>query len=176
MRTSITRFATTGFAIAGAALVLAACGGGDDGSGNATAAAPSGNPGLVSIQKVDGTDVLADAGGRTLYSANVEKARIRCTGGCTSFWDPVHASASQAKSESEQLKLDLGVTDRPDGAGQLTMNGLPLYTFTQEQAGQLQGDGFVDDFNGTHFEWAAATTHGASAPMDSGSSNSPSPY
>jgi predicted lipoprotein with Yx(FWY)xxD motif len=52
----------------------------------------------------------------------------------------------------------VGVVERPEGDEQLTFNGLPLYTFTQEEAGRLDGDGFVDDFQGTQFEWAAAVT------------------
>jgi predicted lipoprotein with Yx(FWY)xxD motif len=176
MRASKTRSVTV-LAIGATALVLAACGGSDsNGGGDSGTASSASGSGLVAIQSVDGMDVLADSDGRTLYSADVEKGRIRCTGGCTSFWDPVRASARQAKSESADLNLDLGVTTRPDGADQLTLKGLPLYRFTQEGAGQLQGDGFVDDFEGTHFEWAATTTHGASAPSKSSSPSSPSPY
>jgi predicted lipoprotein with Yx(FWY)xxD motif len=139
------------------------------------ASAASGS-GLLAIQSVDGTNVLADSDGRTLYSADVEMGRIRCTGSCTSFWDPVHASARQAKSESADLDLDLGVTKRPGGVEQLTLKGLPLYRFTQEGAGELQGNGFADDFAGTHFEWAAATAPGGSAQSGSSSPSSPSPY
>ena len=59
-----------------------------------------------------------------------------------------------------QLDLDLGTVKRPDGGQQLTFKGMPLYTFTQEGAGQLDGDGVADDFNGTHFVWTAATSTG----------------
>jgi predicted lipoprotein with Yx(FWY)xxD motif len=148
--------------IGAAALVLSACGSGDDDGGVNEGAAASARPGLVSIRGVDGTDVLADSDGRTLYTAEVEKGRIRCVGACTSFWDPVRASARQSKSASADLALDLGVVKRPDGVDQLTFKGLPLYRFTEEGAGQLQGDGFVDDFEGTHFEWAAAATDAGS--------------
>ena len=101
---------------------------------------------------------------------------IRCTGTCTSFWEPVDASAKQSKSASADLNLDLSVVKRPDGTDQLAFNGLPLYRFTEEGAGQLSGDGFADDFGGTHFEWAAATTGAGSASSGSSGSSSPSPY
>jgi predicted lipoprotein with Yx(FWY)xxD motif len=174
MRVSIKHSVTAAVAIGAAALVLAACGGSDSGNGSAPTA--SGGSGVVSIQSVDGTNVLADSDGRTLYNTDVEKAQIRCTDGCTSFWDPVVASAKQAKSASDDLKVDLGVVKRPDGTDQLTFNKLPLYSFKEEGAGQLEGDGFVDDFEGTHFEWAAATTGAGSASSGSNQSNSPSPY
>jgi predicted lipoprotein with Yx(FWY)xxD motif len=174
MRVSIKHSVTAALAIVAAALVLAACGG--DESGNGGAPAGSGGSGIVSIQSVDGTNVLADSEDRTLYTAEVEKARIQCTDACTSFWDPVEASPKQSKSASADLNLGLGVVKRPEGTDQLTFNGLPLYRFTEEGAGQLEGDGFVDDFEGTHFEWAAATTGAGSASSGSDGPSSPSPY
>lgn len=167
MRRLITHSAKLALAIGVAALALSACGGGDDSADTSAADAGAGS-GIVSIQNVDGMDVLADSEGRTLYTAEVEKGgQILCTDGCTSFWDPVGASANEARSASADLDLDLGVVDRPDGDRQLTFEGLPLYTFTEEDPGQLDGDGFVDDFQGTHFEWEAATTGGGgSGPSD----------
>jgi predicted lipoprotein with Yx(FWY)xxD motif len=173
MTVSIKHSVTAAVAIGAAALVLAACGGSD--SGNGGAATASGGSGIVSIQSVDGTNVLADPQGRTLYTAEVEKERIRCTDACTSFWDPVDGSAKQSKSASADLNLDLGVVKRPDGTDQLTLDGLPLYRFTEEGAGQLDGDGFVDDFDGIRFEWVAAAT-GEGPASGSDQQSSPSPY
>jgi hypothetical protein len=56
------------------------------------------------------------------------------------------------------------------------LKGLPLYRFTQEGAGQLKGNGFADDFAGTHFQWAAATVGAGSAPSASNSQGNNSPY
>ena len=163
MKLSIRSLLTVALAVGAAALVLAACGGGDsDDNGNATAAESGAGSDLVSVEDVDGTNVLTDSEGRTLYTADVENGEIRCTGACTSFWKPVEASANEAESASADLDLDLGVVDRPGGGRQLTYKGLPLYSFTEEGPGQLDGDGFVDDFDGTRFEWAAATTGGGS--------------
>ena len=161
MSFSITHGAKVALAVGAAALGLAACGGDDEGgdSANASAADTGGRSSVVSIESVDGTDVLADPQGRSLYFAEAEKGgRILCVDACASFWDPTGASAMEAESASADLNLKLGVVKRPDGESQLTFNGLPLYSFAEEDAGQLEGDGFVDDFQGTHFEWVAATT------------------
>jgi predicted lipoprotein with Yx(FWY)xxD motif len=91
-------------------------------------------------------DVLVDSEGRTLYTADVEREGILCTEACTSFWDPILASNDEARSASADLGIDLAVLDRPGGEQQLTFEGLPLYSFTEEDPGQLAGDGFVDDF------------------------------
>jgi predicted lipoprotein with Yx(FWY)xxD motif len=172
MRHSITRSAQVVALIAAAALLFAACGDSDDEqSSDSAAAPPSRGAETVSVQDIDGTDVLVDSEGRTLYSAEVEKGgKILCTDACTSFWDPVVATGDEAASASTDAQL--GVVERPDGTMQLTAEGLPLYTFTDEDPGQLEGDGFVDDFDGTHFEWQAAT---ATAGGGSGSAESTTP-
>jgi predicted lipoprotein with Yx(FWY)xxD motif len=149
--------------VGAAALGVTACGGSDDESGGSAAT----GVGVVSVASVDGTDVLADSTGKTLYSAAVEKGGIRCTAGCTAFWDPVAATSADAKHAAGETGARLGVVTRPDGREQLTLGGLPLYTFAEEGAGKLQGDGFADDFEGTHFEWHAARTSGGS-PASSG--------
>ena len=175
MRPSIKHLLSVGLVLGAAAILIAACGSDSGADNNDTATAAS--PGVVSVRSVNGTNVLADAQGMTLYSADVEKSgTIHCTGMCTSFWAPADASASQAKSAAADLDLKLGTVQRPDGGPQLTFDGRPLYTFTQEGPGELSGDGFVDDFNGTHFEWSAATTDAQSTPSRSSSSGYGSGY
>ena len=169
MRRSITLFAL----VIGAALGVVACGSSDDESGASTAGSSAG---IVSVANVDGTDVLANSGGKTLYSATVEQGgKIRCVDACTSFWEPMLASSADAKKVAGEVDADFGVVKRPGGEQQLTFDGLPLYTFAEEDAGKLEGDGFVDDFQGTHFKWEAARTgggspsSGSSSPSDNGS-------
>ena len=144
------------------ALLVASCGSGGGGSSSATTVATSG---LVSKASVDGTPVLTDRFGKTLYSADVEASgQIKCVDECTAFWDPLMATQAQARQITARLGETFGVVDRPDGATQLTLAGLPLYTFAEEGAADLNGNGFTDDFQGTHFEWAAAGTDGAASP------------
>jgi predicted lipoprotein with Yx(FWY)xxD motif len=141
------------------ALAIAGCGS-DNNEQGASAQGASG--GVVAVQSVDGSNVLVDRQGRTLYSADVEKGgKIMCTRGCVTFWAPVLGTASDAKAAGVG---DLGTVERPDGDSQLTFKGLPLYTFTDESAGQLTGDGFMDDFAGTAFTWHAARASGNSDP------------
>lgn len=170
---TITRALTVGLALA-AALLLAACGEDEDESGEATGVAPPAAAGVAAIESIGGTDVLVDSDGRALYSAEQEAGgEILCTGACTSIWDPVLASAGEAAA-TDAAQLD--VVERPDGDQQLALEGRPLYTFTEESPGQLTGDGFVDEFEGTEFEWMAATVGGdsaSSAPPDDGSSSIP---
>jgi predicted lipoprotein with Yx(FWY)xxD motif len=153
--------------IAAAALALGACGGDDDGSGSSDMGSGGGtaSAGGVSAQSIDGTDVLVDSNDQVLYSADEEqRGKVLCTDGCTSIWKPVPASEGAAASSD----LDLGEVDRPDGAKQLTYEGAPLYTFTDEGPGELKGDGLTDSFGGDSFTWHAATTTAS----DSGSSDS----
>jgi predicted lipoprotein with Yx(FWY)xxD motif len=165
MRLSITNSAKAILAAGVAAvLLLAACGGDDDSSDSGAAAADSGS-GVVSVQSIDGTDVLVDSQGHALYSTEGEKGgKILCTASCTADWEPVEASGDDASSAD--VDADLGTVKRPDGTEQLTLNGLPLYRFTQEGPGELTGNGFVDKFNGTEFEWTAATVGGGTASPD----------
>ena len=107
--------------------------------------------------------MLADSTGKTLYSAAVEKGGIRCSAGCTALWDPVAATSADAKKAAGENGARLGVVKRQD-AGAADAPGMPLYTFAEEGAGKLQGDGFADDFDGTHFEWQAARTVAGAGP------------
>ena len=169
MRISIKHSVKVALAIGATALGVVGCA---DDAGDRSAGAAGASAGIVSVASIDGTDVLADSEGRTLYTAAVERgAKILCVEACTSFWKPVVASRDDAESAAAELDADLGVVDRPEGDRQLAFNGLPLYTFVEEDAGQLEGDGFVDDFRGTHFEWEAARADGGSG---SPGSNAPS--
>jgi predicted lipoprotein with Yx(FWY)xxD motif len=175
MRLSIKNPLTALVAVGLAALVLAACGNSNDDNGSATAANAS--SGVVSVKDVDGSDVLTNSQGKTLYTADVEKGgQIMCTGSCNSIWEPAMASAKQASSASSQLDVKLATVKRPDGGQQLTLKGMPLYSFTEEGAGQLDGNGVADDFDGTHFVWSAATTGASSGSSSMSAPSSGSPY
>jgi predicted lipoprotein with Yx(FWY)xxD motif len=154
-----------------AAVALAACGGG--GGGNATAASTGAT--AVSTQNVGGAGtVLVDSSGQALYASDQEAAagKVLCTGACNSFWMPVTASGKVTGSSSVNGKL--GTVKRPDGTMQVTYNGMPLYSFTQDQAGQVTGDGFKDAFGGQQFTWHVVTVGNSSGASSGGGGGSAS--
>ena len=157
-----------------ASLTLAACGG-DDTSSSSTAAAAASK--TVQVKHVDGLgDVLVDSTGKALYSPEKETAKkIRCTGDCLTFWQPLEAGA--AKPKAADGVGTLAVIDRPDGKRQVAAGGKPLYTFSEDTAGKITGDGFKEKFGGRTFVWhvvlagssPAATSTPSSSSDDSGS-------
>ena len=159
--------------VAAAALVLVACGGGD--SADSTAAddgTPAPGASTVSLKGVDGLgQVLVDAGGQALYAADEESdGSVLCVDSCTSLWRPLEAGPGDPSGADGVGTL--GVVLRPDGMRQVTVEGRPLYTFTQEEPGQVTGNGLADAFGDRSFTWHAALADGASA---SGGSTSQAP-
>ena len=173
MRPSFPRFFVAAGAAAAATLALAACGGGDDGAPSTSTAASTG---AVSVQRVDGIgSVLVDATGKALYTPDQESdGKVRCTGACASIWQPLLAPASGTPKAAGDVGK-LGVATRPDGSKQVTVDGKLLYTFSQDQPGKVDGNGFADDFAGRHFTWHAVLAGGSTAKSsDGGSSTTPS--
>jgi hypothetical protein len=54
----------------------------------------------------------------------------------------------------------------------VTWGGKPLYTFVQDSPGQVTGNGFSDQFNGTSFTWTVASTGPVSSGANSTSTSS----
>jgi predicted lipoprotein with Yx(FWY)xxD motif len=157
----------SGVATAAAGLALAACGSGGGGGGGGNAAP---NSSAVSVRTVSGVgSVLVDSSGKTLYFADQESGgQIHCTGACLQFWQPLKAAGGMPQAAG--VPGNLATIQRPDGITQVTFDGHPLYTFTEDSAaGNARGNGFTDSFNGTTFRWHASTVNGAATP------NSPTP-
>jgi predicted lipoprotein with Yx(FWY)xxD motif len=134
-----------------AALALAACGGGDDGS-DSTASASSNGGETVAVEEIgDAGSVLVDSTGQALYTSDQEASgKVLCTDGCESFWAPLAIDRGRPEGS---VPGELGVVERPDGTRQVTHDGTPLYTFTEEGSGEVTGDGFADAFDGREFTW-----------------------
>jgi predicted lipoprotein with Yx(FWY)xxD motif len=146
------------------AVALAACG--DDSSDSGDATAPTdGGAETVSVESIGGAgDVLVDSSGAALYRSDLESnGKVVCTGECIADWKPVTVAGGESPTGSSDIEGDLGTVMRPDGDTQVTFDGKPLYSFTDEGPGEVTGDGFVDAFDGTEFTWHVMTPSGASA-------------
>ena len=133
-------------ALAGA-LVFAACG-----SSNDTGSAASAPGKTVSVKHVAGVgDVLVDASGHALYTPEQEAGgKIRCVGGCLSFWLPLEAGSHPTAGAGVG---SLALVRRPDNTKQVTVDGKPVYSFSQDMPGKVTGNGFKDKFGGQAFTW-----------------------
>jgi predicted lipoprotein with Yx(FWY)xxD motif len=157
------RLVIVAFAVAAVVALAAACGGdGDDGGGDAGAAAPNAQIATVSAEPIgDFGPVLVHSAGKALYAADEEAGgMVLCTGACESFWTPLTIDAG---SPTGGVPGTLGVIERPDGTRQVTHDGRLLYSFTEDQPGQVTGDGFSDAFDGQQFTWHVVSVDGAAA-------------
>jgi predicted lipoprotein with Yx(FWY)xxD motif len=160
--------------VALAAIGLAACGGSDNsdsnsGSAGATAAASGGGQ-TVATKSISGVgNALVDSSGKVLYTNDMDTgSKIACTDQCLTEWVPLAAPGSgQPTSDDSAVQAKLGTVKRPDGSSQVTLGGMPLYTFVEDSPGQATGNGFADSFGGTNFVWTAATASGKAAPSSS---------
>ena len=156
--------------VALAAVGLAACGGSDNGdssnSGSAGATPVSNSGGTVATKSISGVgNVLVDSTGKVLYTNDMDTgSKIACTDQCLTEWVPLAApSSGQPSSDDSAVQSKLGTVKRPDGSSQVTLGGMPLYTFVEDSPGQATGNGFADSFGGTNFVWTAATASGQAA-------------
>jgi predicted lipoprotein with Yx(FWY)xxD motif len=138
-----------------AVLALAACGGDGYDTGDSPPAAPSADDtATVSVEELgDSGRVLVDSAGKALYTADEEAdGNVVCTGACTSFWMPLTIDGGAAPS-GNSLPSELGVVERGDGTRQVTFDEKRLYTFVEDEPGEVTGDGFSDAFDGQQFTW-----------------------
>ena len=154
-------------ALAGASLLLAACGSSGKTSIKAPTAAASpttvappttgsqASQASITVKAASiaglGT-VLVNGDGRTLYVLDSEKdGKITCTatGDCTKYWPAAALPAGTTRGiagSGTQASL-LGTAMSPAGYLQLTYAGWPLYTYSGDtRPGQATGQGFKDSF------------------------------
>jgi predicted lipoprotein with Yx(FWY)xxD motif len=141
-------------------LALAACGGG--GGENDSASPASGNDtATVSVEDLgDAGSVLVDSAGQALYTSDEEAdSDVLCTDECTSFWIPLTIDAGAPTGDA--VSGELGLAERPDGTRQVTLDGRRLYTFVEDEPGEVTGDGFSDAFGGQQFTWHVVGADGS---------------
>jgi predicted lipoprotein with Yx(FWY)xxD motif len=161
------------------ALVVAGCGSSSSssssGGASASTAPPktaSGAPATIGVANTGLGKVLVDAQGRTVYLFKKDSGTTSaCTGACASAWPPVRANGKPTAGSGANASM-IGTTARSDGAGQVTYNGHPVYTFSGDQKpGDTTGQG-VTAFGAS---WFALTPSGnqasGSASKSSGSTS-----
>jgi predicted lipoprotein with Yx(FWY)xxD motif len=111
------------------------------------------------------TNVLASPKGRTLYRLKPETARhVLCKTDCLQFWPPL-----TVKSKATKVKLPTGVKGKigylqRGKRWQVTLKGLPLYTYSGDSAkGQAAGQN-IKTFGGTWLVLAAGKSTTQNAP------------
>ena len=167
-------------AVVGAAtLLLAACGDGSAGGGEAgyganpathgpAVSATAGGTASVETTDIDGIGaVLANSKGFTLYHLTTERdATIRCLRACARMWPPLLAPGGEVPAPASDLPGELATVERPDGGAQVTYDGLPLYTYSGDTApNQANGQGVQE-------VWFAVGPGGVSGAAGSGGSES----
>lgn len=155
-----------GFAVALGVMLLAACGG-DDGSSSNQPEVDS-NATVSVFEDATLGWILVDSSGSVLYTSEQESdGTVQCVASCADLWLPLTVASGQTPTASGDVTGALGTVDREDGTAQVTLDGVPLYTFSLDGgAGDVTGDGLSDTFDGTTFTWHVATLSGQAPASD----------
>jgi predicted lipoprotein with Yx(FWY)xxD motif len=131
-------------------LVLAGCGSSGNGGSSSSSTSSSSSGGgtsnaVLTTESSDlGTIVVAAADDRTVYVFDLDtpnSGKSACTGVCAEQWPAVPADSGSPAGDG--LSGKVGTITRDDGTTQVTLAGLPLYTFSGDsQAGDVSGQGF----------------------------------
>jgi len=143
-----------------------AAGASSSATGSASAAAASGTS--VTAKTINGTQILVNSQGMTLYWFVPDTSTTsKCSGQCATFWPPVKGPVTAGSGVTGTL----GTITRSDGSKQATYDGHPLYTFASDTSpGQAKGNGL----NASGGVWWEMETSGATpaAKASSGSGGS----
>ena len=136
--------------LAALALALSACGSSSSsssstpattapaaGASSTPASSASGN--TVNMTTINGTAVVTNSSGKTLYwFAPDTSTTSKCTGSCATYWPPVTGPVTAGSGVTGTLST----ITRSDGTTQATYDGHPLYTYVGDTAaGQNKGNG-----------------------------------
>ncbi|ALE05976.1 hypothetical protein AL755_11680 [Arthrobacter sp. ERGS1:01] len=157
-------------------LVLAGCGTGAGSGGSGTtpaASAPGTSSGLGTAQSTLGT-IIVNGQGKTAYVFDKDKAGAgtsACTGPCATLWPAI--TSTTATPTVTGVTGTVGTISLPNGTKQVTVDGLPLYTYAPDAAaGDVTGQGYGGIWwvvAPTGKKITAAPAPASSAPASSGS-------
>jgi predicted lipoprotein with Yx(FWY)xxD motif len=120
-----------------------------------SAPASSGSGNTLGMTKINGTAVVTNSKGLTLYwFVKDTSTTSNCTGSCATYWPPVTGPVTAGSGVTGTL----GTITRSDGTMQATYDGHPLYTYAADSApGQAKGNGL----NASGGLWYEMTVSGA---------------
>jgi predicted lipoprotein with Yx(FWY)xxD motif len=136
-------------AVAAGVIGLAGCASDSGGSSGGSAAGSGSSSSAASnavLSTADGSlgTMVVDADGRTVYVFDKDTAgsgTSACSGDCINDWPAVTADSDSP--EVDGVTGDVGTITRDDGSKQVTLDGMPLYTFEHDShAGDVNGQGF----------------------------------
>jgi predicted lipoprotein with Yx(FWY)xxD motif len=121
-------------------LLLAGCGSSSGPTGTTSLPKPNGEAVQVASSGV-GTH-LDDSAGRALYVFAADTpGHSTCTGSCLTYW-PIEPAPVTTPTSLAGVTAMLGVLTRPDGTKQMTIDGLPVYTYSGDSTpGMTSGQG-----------------------------------
>lgn len=159
-----------GIAIAAATLsvlALASCSTGGPAAG--TSGNSTSTSGLKTAHSSLGT-IVVNGKGMTVYVFDKDTAnsgKSTCSGGCLSIWPPVTTTSSTPTVKGVTGKI--GTIKATNGKTQITLNGLPLYTYTPDTApGNVTGQA-VNTYGGL---WWVVAPNGSKITKKVNKSNS----
>lgn len=132
----------------------------------ASAPASSASANTVLSMTINGTQVLTDSKGLTLYWFVPDTStKSNCNGSCATYWPPVKGPVTAGSGVTGTL----GTITRSDGSTQATYDGHPLYTYVGDTApGQAKGNGLNLSGGVWHEMTVSGATPAASTSTSSG--------
>lgn len=99
-------------------------------------------PAIEMKSNLPGKKVIATPGRIGIYYWDVEKkagGKVRCTGACATMWPPVYVKGT-VDAHVNGVMATFGTVKR-GAKRQLTVNGLPAYTYEGDKPGVVKCDG-----------------------------------
>ncbi len=119
-----------------------------------------------------GEHILVNSSGRTLYELSPETtSHLLCKSSeCLKFWPPLTASSAKDVKLGSGVHGKVGILHRSGGTSQVTLNGHPLYFFSEDKGrGEANGQN-LQSFGGT---WHVLTGSGSPSSKAAGKTNAP---
>jgi predicted lipoprotein with Yx(FWY)xxD motif len=87
-------------------------------------------------------EYLVNASGMALYTYASDTPDVsNCSGSCAATYPPYTVASGAQLSKESSVMGTLGTITRSDGSTQVTYNGSPLYTYSDDGAGETSGEG-----------------------------------